>query len=57
MIQREALAAKEMPPDLNILPTTVVTLVNYIEIIPLKTKIFSALCTEFEKLDSPLHKI
>lgn len=46
MIHREALASKEMSPGLNIVLTTVVTVVNYIKMRPLKTRIFSALCKD-----------
>ncbi|GFV56178.1 SCAN domain-containing protein 3 [Trichonephila clavipes] len=43
-IPREALASKEMSPGLNIVLMTVVTVVNYIKMRPLKSRIFSGLC-------------
>lgn len=46
MIHREALASKEMSPGLNIVLTTVVTVVNYIKMRPLKSRIFNALCKD-----------
>lgn len=46
MIHREALAAKELSPDLNIVLTTVVTVVNYIKMRPLKSRLFSELCKD-----------
>ncbi|XP_071037887.1 zinc finger BED domain-containing protein 5-like [Parasteatoda tepidariorum] len=43
LIHREALASKEMSRGLNIVLTTVVTIVNYIRMRPLRSRIFSAL--------------
>ncbi|GFX66380.1 SCAN domain-containing protein 3 [Trichonephila clavipes] len=40
MIHREALASKEISPGLNIVLMTVVTVVNYIKMRPLKSRIF-----------------
>ncbi|GFW62916.1 SCAN domain-containing protein 3 [Trichonephila clavipes] len=46
MIHREALASKEISPGLNIVLMTVVTVVNYIKMRPLKSRIFSGLCKD-----------
>ncbi|KMQ87159.1 scan domain-containing protein 3-like protein [Lasius niger] len=46
MIHREALAAKELSPGLNIVFTTVVTVINYIKMRPLKSRLFSELCKD-----------
>ncbi|CAH1112074.1 unnamed protein product [Psylliodes chrysocephalus] len=46
VIHREALVSKEMSSGLNIVLTTVVTVVNYIKIRPLKPRIFNALCKD-----------
>ncbi|XP_072377896.1 protein FAM200A-like [Diabrotica undecimpunctata] len=54
MIHREALASKKMSPVLNIVLTTVVTVVNYIKMRPLKTRIFSAPCKGMGALHSAL---
>lgn len=54
MIHREALASKEMSPGLNIVLTTVVTVVNYIKMRPLKSRIFSALCKDMGAMHSAL---
>lgn len=54
MIHREALASKEMSPGLNIVLTTVVTVVNYIKMRPLKSRIFSALCKDMGSVHSQL---
>lgn len=54
MIHREALASKEMSPGLNIVLTTVVTVVNYIKMRPLKSRIFSALCKDMGAVHSAL---
>ncbi|GFU60882.1 zinc finger MYM-type protein 6 [Trichonephila clavipes] len=43
LIHREALASKEMSPGLNIVLMTVLTVVNYIKMRPLKSRIFSGL--------------
>ncbi|XP_035213412.1 protein FAM200A-like [Stegodyphus dumicola] len=51
---REALASKEMSPGLNIVLTTVVTVVNYIKMRPLKSRIFSALCKDMGAVHSAL---
>ncbi|GFV09568.1 SCAN domain-containing protein 3 [Trichonephila clavipes] len=54
MIHREALASKEMSPGLNIVLMTVVTVVNYIKIRPLKSRIFSGLCKDMGAVHSSL---
>ncbi|GFS74196.1 protein FAM200A [Trichonephila clavipes] len=54
MIHREALDSKEISPDLNIVLTTVVTVVNYIKMRPLKSRIFSRLCKDMGAVHSSL---
>ncbi|GFW55030.1 zinc finger MYM-type protein 6 [Trichonephila clavipes] len=54
MIHREALASKEISPGLNIVLMTVVTVVNYIKIRPLKSRIFSGLCKDMGRVHSSL---
>ncbi|GFX28357.1 zinc finger MYM-type protein 6 [Trichonephila clavipes] len=54
MIHREALASKEISPGLNIVLMTVVTVVNYIKMRPLKSRIFSGLCKDMGAVHSPL---
>ncbi|XP_030298054.1 zinc finger BED domain-containing protein 5-like [Sparus aurata] len=46
MIQREALASKQLSPELNDVMTDVIATVNYIKTRPVKSRIFSALCNE-----------
>ncbi|TKS65238.1 Zinc finger BED domain-containing protein 5 [Collichthys lucidus] len=46
MIHREALASKQLSPDLHDVMTDVITTVNYIKTRPVKARIFSALCEE-----------
>jgi hypothetical protein len=46
MIHREALASKSLSPGLNIVLEVVIEVVNYIKTRPLKSRIFSALCTD-----------
>lgn len=46
MIHREALASKELSPDLNFVLMTIVTVVNYIKMRPLKSRIFDGLCKD-----------
>ncbi|GFX56512.1 zinc finger MYM-type protein 6 [Trichonephila clavipes] len=46
MIHREPLASKEISPGLNIVLMTVMTVVNYIKMRPLKSRIFSGLCKD-----------
>ena len=46
MIHREALASNEMSPALNIILSTVVTVLNCIKMRPLKSRIFSVLCKD-----------
>nr|XP_022910904.1 zinc finger BED domain-containing protein 5-like [Onthophagus taurus] len=45
-INRKALVSKEMSPGLNIVLTTVVTVVTYIKMRPVKSRIFNALCKD-----------
>ncbi|XP_035207173.1 zinc finger BED domain-containing protein 5-like [Stegodyphus dumicola] len=54
MIHREALASKEMSPGLNIVLTTVVTVVSYIKMRPLKSRNFSTLCKDMGAVHSAL---
>ncbi|GFV83144.1 zinc finger BED domain-containing protein 5 [Trichonephila clavipes] len=54
MIHREALASKEISPGLNIVLMTVVTVVNYIKMRPLKSRIFSGLCKDMGTVHSSL---
>ncbi|GFU07334.1 SCAN domain-containing protein 3 [Trichonephila clavipes] len=54
MIHREALASKEISPGLNIVLMTVVTVVNYIKMSPLKSRIFSELCKDMGAVHSSL---
>ncbi|GFW88086.1 protein FAM200A [Trichonephila clavipes] len=54
MIHREALASKEISPGLNIVLMTVVTVVNYIKMRPLKSRIFSGLCKDMGAVHSSL---
>ncbi|GFV46569.1 zinc finger BED domain-containing protein 5 [Trichonephila clavipes] len=54
MIHREALASKEMSPGLNIVLMTVVTVVNYIKMRSLKSRIFSGLCKDMGAVHSSL---
>ncbi|GFQ93907.1 zinc finger BED domain-containing protein 5 [Trichonephila clavata] len=53
-MRREALASKEMSPGLSIVLTTVVTVVNYIKMRPLKSRIFSRLCKDMGAVHSSL---
>ncbi|KAF8783319.1 Zinc finger BED domain-containing protein 5 [Argiope bruennichi] len=53
-IHREVLASKEMSPGLNTVLTTVVTVVNYIKMRPLKSRIFSALGKNMVSVHSAL---
>ncbi|XP_063323043.1 zinc finger BED domain-containing protein 5 [Pelmatolapia mariae] len=46
MIHREALASKQLSPELSNVMTDVITTVNYIKTRPAKARIFSALCEE-----------
>ncbi|XP_062336324.1 zinc finger BED domain-containing protein 5-like [Osmerus eperlanus] len=46
MIHREALASKQLSPELNDVMTDVIATVNYIKTRPVKARIFSALCAE-----------
>ncbi|GFT77839.1 SCAN domain-containing protein 3 [Trichonephila clavipes] len=54
MIHREALASKEISPGLNIVLMTAVTVVNYIKMRPLKSRIFSGLCKDMGTVHSSL---
>ncbi|GFU69580.1 SCAN domain-containing protein 3 [Trichonephila clavipes] len=54
MIHREALASKEISSGLNIVLMTVVTVVNYIKMRPLKSRIFSGLCKDMGAVHSSL---
>ncbi|GFT41415.1 protein FAM200A [Trichonephila clavipes] len=54
MIYREALVSKEMSPGLNIVLMTVVTVVNYIKMRLLKSRIFSGLCKDMGAAHSSL---
>ncbi|GFR22963.1 zinc finger BED domain-containing protein 5 [Trichonephila clavata] len=54
MIHRETLASKEMSPGLNLVLTTVVTVVNYIKMRPLSSRIFSRLCKDMGVVHSSL---
>ncbi|GFX88874.1 SCAN domain-containing protein 3 [Trichonephila clavipes] len=54
MIHREALASKEISLGLNIVLMTVVTVVNYIKMRPLKSRIFSGLCKDMGAVYSSL---
>ncbi|GFT47637.1 SCAN domain-containing protein 3 [Trichonephila clavipes] len=54
MIHREALASKEISPGLNIVLMIVVTVVNYIKMRPLKSRIFSGLCKDMGAVHSSL---
>ncbi|GFV64019.1 zinc finger MYM-type protein 6 [Trichonephila clavipes] len=54
MIHRESLASKEISPGLNIVLMTVVTVVNYIKMRPLKSRIFSGLCKDMGAVHSSL---
>ncbi|KAK5870459.1 hypothetical protein PBY51_003403 [Eleginops maclovinus] len=46
MIHREALASKQLSPELNEVMTDVIATVNYIKTRPVKARLFSALCEE-----------
>ncbi len=46
MIHREALASKQMSPELNDVMTDIIATVNYIKTRPVKALIFCALCEE-----------
>ena len=46
MIHREALASKQLSPELNDAMTDVIATVNHIKTRPVKAQIFSALCEE-----------
>lgn len=46
VLHREALASKELCPDLNEVLISVVKIVNFIKTRPLNVRIFSALCAE-----------
>lgn len=54
MIHREALASKELSPYLNFVLMTIVTVVNYIKMRPLKSRIFAALCKDMGAVRSAL---
>ncbi|GFX45676.1 SCAN domain-containing protein 3 [Trichonephila clavipes] len=54
MIHREALASKEISLGLNIVLMIVVTVVNYIKMRPLKSRIFSGLCKDMGAVHSSL---
>ncbi|GFW88418.1 zinc finger MYM-type protein 6 [Trichonephila clavipes] len=54
MIHREALVSKEISPGLNIVLMIVVTVVNYIKMRPLKSRIFSELCKDMGAVHSSL---
>ncbi|GFX52866.1 SCAN domain-containing protein 3 [Trichonephila clavipes] len=54
MIHRETLDSKEMSPGLNIVLMTAVTVVNYIKMRPLKSRIFSRLCKDMGAVHSSL---
>ncbi|GBL79466.1 SCAN domain-containing protein 3 [Araneus ventricosus] len=54
MIHREALASKEMSLVLNIVLTTVVTVINYMKMRSLKSRISSALCKDMGAAHSAL---
>ena len=45
-IHREALAAKELSPDLNDVLSNCISIVNFIKSRPLNQKLFSVLCEE-----------
>ncbi|GFY19400.1 zinc finger BED domain-containing protein 5 [Trichonephila clavipes] len=53
-IHREVLASKEISRGLNIVLMTVVTVVNYITMRPLKSRIFSGLCKDMGAVHSSL---
>ncbi|XP_060771673.1 zinc finger BED domain-containing protein 5-like [Neoarius graeffei] len=46
MIHREALASKQLSPELNGVMTDVIATVNYIKTRPVKARLFSVLCEE-----------
>ena len=46
VIHREALASRQLSPDLNEILNEVVSVVNFIKTRPLKARLFSALCEE-----------
>lgn len=46
VIHREALASRQLSPELNDVLTEVVSVVNFIKTRPLKVRLFSALCEE-----------
>jgi hypothetical protein len=46
MIHREALASKQLSPELNAVMTDVIATVNYIKTRPVKARLFAALCGE-----------
>ncbi|KFM66777.1 Zinc finger BED domain-containing protein 5, partial [Stegodyphus mimosarum] len=54
LIHREALASKEMSSGLNTVLTSVVTVVNFIKMRPLKSRIYSALCKDMGAIHSAL---
>ncbi|GFU75415.1 zinc finger BED domain-containing protein 5 [Trichonephila clavipes] len=54
MIHKEALVSKEISPGLNIVLMTVVSVVNYIKMRPLKSRIFSGLCKDMGTVHSSL---
>lgn len=54
MIHREALASKEMCTGLNIVLSTVVTVVNFIKTRPLKSRMFSELCKDMGSVHTAL---
>ncbi|GFV36612.1 SCAN domain-containing protein 3 [Trichonephila clavipes] len=53
-IHRETLASKEMSPGLSIVLTTVVTVVNYIKMRLLNSRIFYGLCKDMGAVHSSL---
>ncbi|GFX18431.1 zinc finger MYM-type protein 6 [Trichonephila clavipes] len=54
MIHKEPLASKEISPGLNIVLMTFMTVVNYIKMRPLKSRIFSGLCKDMGAVHSSL---
>ncbi|GFV92072.1 zinc finger BED domain-containing protein 5 [Trichonephila clavipes] len=54
MIHREALASKEISPGPNIVLMTVVTVVNYVKMRPLRSRIFSGFCKDMGAVHSSL---
>jgi zinc finger BED domain-containing protein 5/7/8/9 len=54
MIHREALASKDMSPGLDFVLKSVVAVVNYIKMRPLKSRVFSAICKDVGAAHSAL---